>query len=99
VHILHISLYIEPEERNEAWVQNAWERAISIPVVLPVTPRIGDYVEIPFMRMSYSFSTDDKFNYGVVHDVRHTFKGTVIGKQKCSENGKYNAVKMGTGIQ
>jgi hypothetical protein len=23
----------------------------------------------------------------------------VIGKQKCSENGKYNAVKMGTGIQ
>jgi hypothetical protein len=76
VHILHISPYIEPEERNEPWVQNAWERAISIPVVLPVTPRIGDYVEIPFMKISYSFSTDDKYNYGFVHDVRHTFRGT-----------------------
>ncbi len=77
VHILHISPYIEPDERNEAWVQNSWERAISIPVVLPFTPRIGDSVEIPFMRMSYSFSTDDKYNYGIVHDIRHSIRGTI----------------------
>jgi hypothetical protein len=43
---------------------------------LPVTPNIGDYVEIPFMRTSYSFSKDDKYSYGYVHDVRHTIRGT-----------------------
>ena len=26
--------------------------------------------------MSYSFSTDDKYNSGYVHEVRHTIKGT-----------------------
>jgi hypothetical protein len=52
VHILHISPFIEPEDKNKDWVQHQWERAISIPVVLPETPRIGDSVEIPFVRTS-----------------------------------------------
>ena len=77
VHILHVSPYIEPEEKNKEWIQNQWERAITIPVVLPVTPSIGDYVEIPFIRTSYSFSTDDKHNYGYVHEIRHIIKGTL----------------------
>ena len=76
VHILHISPYIEQEDRNKEWVHKEWEKSISFPVVLPVTPRIGDYVEIPFTKMSYSFSTDDKYNSGYVHEVRHTIKGT-----------------------
>lgn len=76
VHFLHVSPYIEPEEKNKDWIQKAWEKSISIPVILPVTPRIGEYVEIPFIRTSYGFSTDDKYNYGYVHDVRHTIKGT-----------------------
>ena len=33
------------------------------------------------------------------HSCFLEFTGDVIGKQKCSENGKYNAVKTGTGIQ
>jgi hypothetical protein len=75
VHFLHVSPYIEPEEKNKDWIQKAWEKSISIPVILPVTPRIGEYVEIPFIRTSYGYSTDDKYDYGYVHDVRHTIKG------------------------
>jgi hypothetical protein len=77
VHILHVSPYIDQEDKkNKEWVHKEWERAISIPVVLPVTPKIGEYVEIPFMKTSYSFSSDDKYSYGYVHDVRHTIRGT-----------------------
>jgi len=76
VHILHVSPYIDPDEKNKDWIHKQWEKAISIPVVLPVIPRIGDYVEIPLVKTSYSFSTDDKYNSGYVHDVRHTIKGT-----------------------
>jgi hypothetical protein len=77
VHILHISPFIEPEDKNKDWVKHEWERAISIPVVLPVTPRIGDSVEIPFARTSYGFSSDDKLHYGVVHEIIHSLKGTM----------------------
>jgi len=76
VHILHISAYYELEDRNKDWVRKDWEKSISIPVELPVTPRIGDYVEIPFARISHGFSTDDKYSSGYVHDVKHTIKGT-----------------------
>jgi hypothetical protein len=55
VHFLHVSPYIEPEEKNKDWIQKAWEKSISIPVILPVTPRIGEYVEIPFIRTSYGY--------------------------------------------
>lgn len=77
VHILLISTYIDPEDKNNRdWIEKERERSIAIPVVLPVTPRIGDYVEIPFIKTSYSYSTDDKYNSGYVHDVRHTINGT-----------------------
>ena len=76
VHILHVSPCIDPDEKNKDWIHKQWEKSISIPVVLPATPRIGEYVEIPFLRTSYSYSTDDKYDSGYVHDVRHTIKGT-----------------------
>lgn len=77
VHVLYVSPYIDEEDKkNKEWVHHEYEKAISIPVVLPVTPRIGEYVEIPFMKTSYGFSSDDKYNYGYVHDVRHTIRGT-----------------------
>lgn len=76
VHVLYISPYIEPEDRKEDWVQDEWKRSIVIPVVLPVTPRIGEYVEIPFGRMSCSYNTEEKCRFGVVHDVRHYINGT-----------------------
>jgi len=43
---------------------------------LPVTPKIGEYVDISFGKTSYSFSTEDKYYSGYVHDVRHTIRGT-----------------------
>ena len=76
VHLLHITPYIEPEDRKKDWVQSEWAKSISIPVVLPVTPKIGDYVEIPFTKMISGFSTDEKYYSGYVHDVRHSIRGT-----------------------
>ena len=77
VHILNVSPYVAREDRFTERDKGQWNRAISIPVVLPVTPRIGDHIEIPFIRTSYSYSTDDKFNYGYVHDVSHKINGTI----------------------
>lgn len=77
VHILHISTYSGREERNNDWVKKQWKRAISIPVFLPITPKIGDYIEIPFTRTSYSSCTDDKYSYGYVYNVRHTIRRTI----------------------
>ena len=75
VHILYVSPYIEPDETNKDWTHKQWEKSISIPVVLPVTSRIGEYVEISFIKTSYSFSSDDIYNSRYVHDVRHTIRG------------------------
>jgi hypothetical protein len=36
VHILHVSPYIDPDEKNKDWIHKQWEKAISIPIVLPV---------------------------------------------------------------
>jgi hypothetical protein len=76
VHILLVSPYIDPDEKNKEWVQKEWEKSITIPVVLSVTQKIGEYVEIPFIKTSSGFSSDDKYNSGFVHDVRHTIRGT-----------------------
>ena len=46
-------------------------------MVLPVTPMIGDSIEIPFVKTSYSYSTDDKYQYGFVHEIIHTIRGTM----------------------
>lgn len=55
-------------------IQKQWEKAVS----LPMTPWMGEYVdvEIQFGKTSYSFSIDDKYYSGYVHDVRHTIIGT-----------------------
>ena len=65
-----VAKWEDDKDKNKDWVRKQWEKSISIPIVLPVTPRIGEYVEIPFMRTSYSYSTDDKYDSGYVHDVR-----------------------------
>ncbi len=75
VHTIHISPFTDPEEKNKEWVKKQSERSISVQVVLPVTPRIGEYIELPFIRNSYGFSSEDKFSYGYVHDVYHTIRG------------------------
>ncbi len=76
VHIIQISPYTDPEEKNEEWIQMQSERSVSVQVVLPVTPRIGDFIELPFTRFNSGFSSDDKFSYGYVHDVYHFIRGT-----------------------
>lgn len=77
VHILHIWPSIEPEDENKEWAKLQWKRAITIPFVLPETPRIGENVEIPLVRISYSYGSDDKLHYGVVHEIRHIVRGTI----------------------
>ena len=77
IHIIHIWPSIEAEDENKEWAKLQWKRAITIPVVLPETPRIGDNVEIPLVRISYSYGSEDKLHYGVVHEIRHIVKGTI----------------------
>ena len=76
VHIIQISAFKESEEKNKEWIQKQSEKSISVQVELPVTPRIGDFIELPFTRYSSGFSSDDKFSYGHVHDVYHIIRGT-----------------------
>lgn len=75
VHIIQISPFSDPEEKNTEWIQKQEEKSISVQVVLPVTPRIGDFIELPFTRNSTGFSSEDKFSYGYVHDVYHFIRG------------------------
>jgi hypothetical protein len=34
VHILHVTPYLDPDEKNKDWINKQWEKAKSIPVVL-----------------------------------------------------------------
>jgi hypothetical protein len=77
VHHLHIYPYFESEDKNnKEWVKDQWKRATIISTILPVTPRIGDYIELPFMQVHPGFSSDDKLDSGYVHEVRHNINGT-----------------------
>jgi hypothetical protein len=76
VHIVYVSPYIDPEEKNSDWIHMQWQKAISISMVLPVTPRIGEHVEISFGKLSYGWGSEDKYYDGYVHDVRHKITGT-----------------------
>jgi hypothetical protein len=76
VHIIQISPFTDPEEKNTDWIKKQEEKSISVQVVLPVTPRIGDFIELPFTRNSSGFSSEDKFSYGYIHDVYHVIRGT-----------------------
>lgn len=97
VHLIQISLFTDPEEKNKEWIHKQSERSISVQVVLPVTPRIGDYIELPFIRNSYGFSSEDKFSYGYVHDVFHTLRGAtqeIVIQVYPNENIYYKWDKM-----
>jgi len=76
VYVLQVNPYIDPGYKNKDLVKPEWEKAISNCVKLPVTPRIGEYVEIPFVKTSSGFSSEDKYYSGYVHDVQHIIKGT-----------------------
>jgi hypothetical protein len=78
IYILHISPYIEPEDQknNKEWVKNEWGKATLVSAILPIIPRIGDHIELPFMRMHYGHSSEDKYYSGYVHEVKHSFKGS-----------------------
>ena len=71
VHILYVSPYIDPEEKNKEWIQKQWENAMIFSIALPITPRIGEHVEISFGKLSYGWGSEDKYYDGYVHDVRH----------------------------
>jgi len=76
IHILHISRYYEQKDIGKEWLQKELDKSIFMQVVLPVTPRIGEYIEIPFIKVNSGFSSDEKFYSGYVHDVCHSINGT-----------------------
>ncbi len=97
VHIIQISPFTDPEEKNTEWIKKQEEKSISVQVVLPVTPRIGDFIELPFTRYSSGFSSDDKYSFGYVHDVYHFIRGTtqeIVIQVHPRENIYYKWEKM-----
>jgi aromatic ring-cleaving dioxygenase len=77
IHHLHIHPYFESEDqKNKEWVKDQWYKAITVSIILPVTSRIGDYIKLPFLQMHPGFSTEDKYDSGYVHEVRHYIYGT-----------------------
>lgn len=97
VHIIQISPFTDPKEKNKEWIQMQSERSISLQVVLKVTPRIGDFIELPFTRYNSGFSSDDKYSFGYVHDVYHIIRGTtqeIVIQVHPRENIYYKFEKM-----
>lgn len=76
VHFLQILPYSFPEEKFKDWHSKEWDKSVFIRTVLPVTPRIGEYIDLDFTRTISGFDTELPYNGGYVHDVRHKITGT-----------------------
>jgi hypothetical protein len=76
VHFLQIIPYSFPEEKLKDWNSKEWDKAVFIRTVLPVTPRIGEYIDLDFTRTVLGFDTELPYNEGCVHDMRHNITGT-----------------------
>lgn len=77
VHFLQILPYSFPEEKFKDWHSKEWGKAVFIRTVLPVTPRIGEQIDLDFTRTISGFDTELPYNEGYVHDVRHKITGTI----------------------
>lgn len=66
---IHIPWDEEREIPNKKYVEQSREQSIYLEMKLPVTPRIGEEVTIPFLEET------GKFYRGYVHEVKHNITG------------------------
>ncbi len=69
--LIHIPWDEERGIPNKRFVEESRKQNIYIEMVLPVTPRIGEEVTIPFLEEA------GKFYRGYVHEIKHKINGSV----------------------
>lgn len=67
--LIHIPWDEERDIPNKKYVEQARQQSIYIEMELPVTPRIGEEVNIPFLEET------GKFYRGYVHEIKHKITG------------------------
>jgi len=71
VHQIHIHYpYDERKEMSKEREKEASDEAALIQMILPITPRVGDEIDIPFIEHA------EKRFRGYVHSVQHVILGT-----------------------
>ena len=67
--MIHIPWDEERDIPNKKYVEESRKQSFYIEMILPVTPRIGEEIEIPFLQET------GKFYRGYVHEVTHRING------------------------
>jgi hypothetical protein len=67
--LIHIPWDEEHEFKNKDYLKQVQKESLWVPMVLPVTPRIGEEIEIPFVEGI------GKLYRGYVHQIRHRITG------------------------
>jgi hypothetical protein len=67
--LIHIPWDVERDIPNKKYVEQARQQSVYLEIELPVTPRIGEEVTIPFLEEA------GKFYSGYVHEVKHKLTG------------------------
>ena len=68
--LIHLPWDEEREFKNKDYLQQVKQESIFIQMKLPVTPRIGEEIEIPFIEET------GKFYRGYIHEIKHRITGT-----------------------
>jgi hypothetical protein len=67
--LIHIPWEEERDFKNKEYLEQVRKESVFVQMVLPITPRIGEEIEIPFIQET------GKFYRGYVHEVTHRIKG------------------------
>jgi hypothetical protein len=74
-HLHQFLIYIPWDEKEDFKNKDYWEQvrqqSVSLQMILPITPRIGEEIEIPFIQET------GKFYRGYVHEVTHRINGNI----------------------
>jgi hypothetical protein len=68
--LIHIPWDEEHEFKNKEYLKQVRHESICVQMKLPVTPQIGEEIEIPFVQET------GKFYRGYVHEIKHRITGT-----------------------
>jgi hypothetical protein len=67
--LIYIPWDEEHEFKNKEYLEQVKQQSICVQMKLPVTPRIGEEIEIPFVQET------GKFYRGYVHEIKHRITG------------------------
>jgi len=68
--LIHIPWDEEREFKNKEYLEQVRHESVYLEMTLPITPRIGEEIEIPFVQET------GKFYRGYVHEIKHRITGS-----------------------